>query len=73
MKVSVSLPREDLEFLDEYARERGLESRSAAVRQAIRSLQVAEMSAAYETAWREWNESGDERAWEPTTRDGLPA
>jgi Arc/MetJ-type ribon-helix-helix transcriptional regulator len=72
MKVSVSLPREDLEFLDEYARERGLESRSAAVRQAIRSLQVAEMSAAYEAAWREWTESGDERAWEPTTRDGLP-
>ena len=31
MKVSVSLPGEDVRFLDEYAREQGLESRSAAV------------------------------------------
>ena len=30
MKVSVSLPAEDVEFLDSYANERGLDSRSAA-------------------------------------------
>ena len=34
MKLSVSLPGEDVDFLDAYARERGLESRSAAVQQA---------------------------------------
>lgn len=31
MKVSVSLPGQDVEFLDAYAREQGLESRSAAL------------------------------------------
>jgi hypothetical protein len=37
MKVSVSLPGDDIQFLDDYAREQGLESRSAAVHRAISS------------------------------------
>jgi antitoxin MazE9 len=71
MKVSVSLPGDDIEFLDDYARERGLESRSAAVHRAVRLLRAAELGASYESAWDEWAASGEAEAWEPTTDDGL--
>lgn len=70
MKVSVSIPDEDVRFLDEYAREQGLDSRSAAVHRAVRSLRTAELPAAYESAWDEW--AGSEAAdWEATAGDGL--
>lgn len=71
MKLSVSLPGEDVEFLDEYAREQGLESRSAALHRAVRLLQTAELGGAYEAAWREWAADGDAGAWEVTADDGL--
>jgi len=71
MKVSVSLPGEDVEFLDEYARKQGYESRSAVLHKAVRLLRASEMGAAYEDAWREWIESGDADAWESTSADGL--
>jgi Arc/MetJ-type ribon-helix-helix transcriptional regulator len=71
MKVSVSLPGEDVEFLDEYARKQGYESRSAVLHKAVRLLRASEMGAAYEDAWREWTESGDADAWESASADGL--
>jgi antitoxin MazE9 len=71
MKVSVSLPGDDVAFLDEYARARGLESRSAAVHRAVRLLRVAELGAAYESAWDEWRTADDADAWEATSGDGL--
>lgn len=72
MKVSVSLPSDDIAFLDAYASERGLDSRSAAVQRAIRLLRTAELGAAYAEAWQEWVSSGEAEAWEPTVGDGLP-
>jgi Arc/MetJ-type ribon-helix-helix transcriptional regulator len=71
MKVSVSLPGEDVQFLDEYAREQGLESRSAALHRAVRLLRTAELGGAYEAAWEEWAAGGDADSWESTTGDGL--
>ena len=71
MKVSVSLPGEDVEFLDEYAREQGLESRSAALHRAVRLLRTAELGGAYEAAWREWATDGNADVWEIATSDGL--
>jgi Arc/MetJ-type ribon-helix-helix transcriptional regulator len=71
MKVSVSLPGEDIQFLEEYAREQGLESRSAALHRAIRLLRAAELSATYEAAWEEWAATDDGNLWESTTGDGL--
>ena len=70
MKVSVSLPSEDVGFLDEYVKEQGLESRSAAVHQAVRLLRTAELSAAYESAWEQWAADGDADAWESAAGDG---
>ncbi len=72
MKVSVSLPGEDLEFLDAYALEHGLGSRSAALQRAIRSLRVADLGAAYQRAWDEWAASDESAAWDATSADGLP-
>ncbi len=71
MKVSVSLPGEDVQFLDEYAREQGLESRSAAVHRAVRLLRTGELGGAYELAWREWASNDEGGPWESTTGDGL--
>jgi Arc/MetJ-type ribon-helix-helix transcriptional regulator len=71
MKVSVSLPGDDVDFLDEYAREQGLESRSAALHRAVRLLRTAELGGAYEAAWDEWAADGGAEVWETATGDGL--
>jgi Arc/MetJ-type ribon-helix-helix transcriptional regulator len=71
MKVSVSLPGEDVQFLDEYAREQGLESRSAALHRAVRLLRTAELGGTYEAAWEEWAAEDDGALWESTVGDGL--
>jgi Arc/MetJ-type ribon-helix-helix transcriptional regulator len=71
MKVSVSLPGDDVRFLDEYAKEQGLDSRSAALHRAVRLLRTAELAGGYEAAWDEWNVSGEAVLWESTTGDGI--
>ena len=71
MKVSVSLPGEDVQFLDDYAREQGLESRSAALHRAVRLLRTAELGGNYEAAWEEWAAEGEADLWESATGDGL--
>jgi Arc/MetJ-type ribon-helix-helix transcriptional regulator len=71
MKVSISLSGDDVHFLDEYAREQGLDSRSAAVHRAVRLLRTSELAGTYEAAWDEWAAEDDGRAWESTTADGL--
>jgi Arc/MetJ-type ribon-helix-helix transcriptional regulator len=71
MKVSVSLPEADVQFLDDYSRQTGLESRSAALHKAVRLLRAAELGTAYAAAWEEWFQSEDSALWETTTGDGL--
>lgn len=71
MKLSVSLPGEDVEFLDAYADAQGFASRSAVVHKAVRLLRASELGAAYEDAWGEWEAAGEADAWEATTADGL--
>lgn len=71
MKLSISLPDVDIEFLDGYAHEHGIESRSGAIQRAIRLLRAADLGDAYQAAWDEWDQSGDAEAWEATTADGL--
>lgn len=71
MKISVSLPEGDLEFLDAYAHAQGLPSRSAAVHKAVRLLRGTELGATYEDAFVEWDEGGDAGAWDVTVSDGM--
>ena len=73
MKVSMSLPDEDVEFLDAYAAARGLASRSAALQRAVRLLRATELGPAYEEAFLGAEESGEADAWEATVSDGLGA
>lgn len=71
MKISVSLPPEDVAVLDEFARTAGLASRSAAVHHAVRMLRLPELEQDYEAAWNEWDASGDQAAWDATASDGV--
>jgi Arc/MetJ-type ribon-helix-helix transcriptional regulator len=71
MKLSISLPDEDLAILDEYARTAGLPSRSAALRHAVRMLRLPDLEQDYEAAWREWETSGEHAAWSVTAADGI--
>lgn len=71
MKVSVSLPDEDIEFLDEYARSVGARSRSAVLQRAVSLLRATELGPAYAQAWQEWQAGGDSEVWESVSGDGL--
>ena len=71
MKLSVSLPDEDVEFLDAYAVAQGVESRSAVLHRAVRLLRASELTDAYEEAWEEWNSSSDAALWESSAADGV--
>jgi len=71
MKVSVSLPDDDVEFLDRYAAAQGLGSRSAALHRAVRLLRGAELAPAYEEAFLAWDSSEEAAEWDATVGDGL--
>jgi hypothetical protein len=70
MKVSVSLPADDIDFVDGYARERGA-TRSAIVHEAIEMLRRRDLAADYEAAHDEWVASGEADLWNAVTGDGL--
>lgn len=71
MKLSISLPEEDVEALDAYIERTGLASRSAALRRAIRMLRHPELEDNYGNAWTEWADDGDDALWDAATDDGL--
>lgn len=71
MKLSISLPDEDVAILDEFARSKGHSSRSAALRVAVRMLRLPELERDYEAAWNEWEESGERAIWDATAADGI--
>lgn len=66
MKISASLPDDDVTFLDRFAREHG-QTRSAALHRAVTLLRYRELADQYETAWT----SDDAEEWEATVADGL--
>ena len=70
MKISMSLPDEDVTFLDAYVEETGLASRSAALHKAVRLLKASGLASAYEAAWVEW-QTEDQSVWDTTSNDGL--
>ena len=71
MKLSVSLPDEDVNFLDEYVAQSGTSSRSSVIHQAIGLLRTASMEDAYAAAWEEWETSEDATLWASTASDGI--
>ncbi|MBO0839955.1 MAG: ribbon-helix-helix protein, CopG family [Sciscionella sp.] len=75
MKLSVNLTKDDVEFIDEYAKARKVDSRSAVVHEAIELLRATQLSDAYAAAWDEWGAEGDTEdnaePWDSAVRDGL--
>jgi Arc/MetJ-type ribon-helix-helix transcriptional regulator len=71
MKISVSLPVEDVEFLDDYAAAHALSSRSAAIHGAVSALRMSALAGAYGSAWEEWERSEDALLWDATLSDGV--
>ncbi len=69
MKLSVSLPDDDVEFLDSYAETHRIESRSAAVHQAVRLLRASELVPAYDEAFAEFE--AEQEIWDRAAADGL--
>jgi len=70
MKLSVSVPDTDVEFIDRYAKEHAVESRSRVVQRALSLLRTTELGGDYAAAWEEWG-SSDEALWDATVADGL--
>jgi hypothetical protein len=70
MKVSMSLPGDDIAYLDAYARMHHT-SRSGAVLRAVRLLRASELTDSYAAAFAEWSGSDDAGAWDATAGDGV--
>ena len=70
MKISVSLPDEEVAYLDAFARSHD-QTRSAALLRAVRLLRQMDLAQDYAAAWEEWAESGDAEVWEAAVRDGV--
>lgn len=71
MKISVSLPQEDVAFVDEYAVKKAAESRSAVIHAAIQALRESALEEEYLAAWDEWYASEDAQLWDRTAGDGI--
>jgi len=71
VKLSVSLPETDVDFVDRYAKRAALPSRSAALHQAIEQLRDDVLREEYREAFQEWQDSGEAAAWEAVVGDGL--
>ena len=70
MKLSISLPEEEVRFIDSYAKSQGIKSRSGVVKAALRLLRTMELTDDYAAAWTEWNDD-DSRVWDRSSSDGL--
>ncbi|MGY1500882.1 ribbon-helix-helix domain-containing protein [Streptomyces sp. QTS52] len=71
MKISVSLPEDDVTFVDEYAVKKAAESRSAVIHAAIQMLRESALEEEYLAAWDEWYASEDAELWDRTVGDGI--
>jgi Arc/MetJ-type ribon-helix-helix transcriptional regulator len=70
-KVSISLPPEILEFVEQYQQTHQAASRSEVFVEALRLLRERELAEAYRSASQEWEASEDARLWESTVGDEL--
>ena len=71
MKISVSLPVVDIQYLDAFGTQHGIGSRSAVIQYAVDRLRHDALGDAYEQAWDDWSESEDATDWDATVADGL--
>jgi Arc/MetJ-type ribon-helix-helix transcriptional regulator len=73
VKLSVSMNDDDVAFLDQYAAEHDVGSRSAVLHKAVALLRASELSDDYAAAWTEWSLSDEAALWDATATDGIEA
>ncbi len=71
MKISISLPAEDLEFVDAQTSTGLFASRSAVLHAAVRLLKDRHYADSYAAAWDEWDASEDGAMWNAVIGDGV--
>lgn len=71
MKLSISLPDDDVEFLDAYAENEGIASRSAVMHKAVRMLRASQLGDSYADAWKTWEKEGLADLWSTADSDEL--
>lgn len=71
MKLSVSLPQPQIDFLDHYQRQHRLDSRSEVLQLALKLLQERALEEEYRAAGEEWQNSEDAALWEALSGEGL--
>jgi Arc/MetJ-type ribon-helix-helix transcriptional regulator len=71
VKLSVSLDTDDVEFIDQYATEHAVGSRSAVMQKAVALLRAVELGDDYAAAWAEWSQADDADLWDAAVNDGL--
>lgn len=71
MKLSVSLDTDDVEFIDQYATEHAVGSRSAVMQKAVALLRAVDLGDDYAAAWDEWSQADDADLWDAAVNDGL--
>ena len=64
MKLSISIPDEDFDFLDKCVDDGDYESRSAVIARALRLLRSADLGKMYDEAFAEWQASADSADWD---------
>lgn len=64
MKLSVSLPDEECEYLDQCVEDGLYPSRSAVLLRALRLLRNVDLGEMYASAISEWNESAESSDWD---------
>ncbi|GLZ36917.1 antitoxin [Actinokineospora sp. NBRC 105648] len=75
MKLSVSLPEEDVRFIDEYSSRVDVVhvaavNRSSVIQIAIGLLRESSMREEYAEAFAEWDAAEDAPLWDATAADG---
>ena len=65
----MSIPDEDVEFLDNYTKTHQVASRSAVLQRAIRLLRASELSEDFAAAFSEWVDDPANEAWDNAVAD----
>lgn len=71
MKLSISLPDPQIDFLDHYQQSHRLGSRSEVLQVALKLLQERALEEEYRAAGEEWKASEDAALWDAVSGDGL--
>ena len=70
MDLVVVISKNDVAFLDSYARRHKIDSRSSVLIRAIKLLKIDELRMAYQEAWADWTNE-DENLWSSASGDGI--